>query len=41
MSLILNSSIQQLIVHVYSKFQGSSFNNSWENSDTNFWYKHA
>ena len=31
---ILNSTIQQLIVHVYTKFQDSSYNSSSENCDT-------
>ena len=34
MSSILNPTIQQLIVHVYTKFQDSSDKNSWENCDT-------
>ena len=35
-SPIHNPTIQQLIVHVYTKFQHTSFKNSWENSNTNF-----
>ena len=35
-SLILNPTIQQVIVHAYTKFQDSSYSSSWENSDTNF-----
>ena len=31
---ILNPTIQQLIVHVYTKFQDSSYNSSSENCDT-------
>ena len=34
--MILNTIIQQLIVHVYIKFQHSSFKITWENSNTNF-----
>ena len=30
-SPILNPTIQQLIFHLYTKFQDSSFNSSWEN----------
>ena len=33
-SPILNLTIQQLIVHVYTMFQDSSYNSSWENCDT-------
>ena len=35
-SSILNPTIQQLIVHEYTKFQHSSFKSSWENSNTKF-----
>ena len=35
-SPILNPIIQQRIVHVYTKFQHSSFKSFWENSNTNF-----
>ena len=35
-SPILNPTIQQVIVYVYTKFQHSNFRSSWENSDTNF-----
>ena len=33
-SLILDPTIHQLIVHVYTKFQDSSYNSSWDNCDT-------
>ena len=33
MSLILDPTIQQLIAHVFTKFQNSSFTNSWKNCD--------
>ena len=33
---ILHPSIHQLIVHVYTKFQHSSFKSSWENSNRIF-----
>ena len=34
MSLILNITIQQLIVYMYTKFQDSSFCSSWGKCDT-------
>ena len=34
----LNPITLQLIVHVYTKFQHSSFKNSWDNSNTNFYF---
>ena len=36
MSLILNSTIQQLIVNSHTNFKDSSFNSAWENCGTNF-----
>ena len=34
MALIFDPTMQQCIIHMYTKFHDFSFNSSWENRDT-------
>ena len=41
MALIFDPTIQQCIVHMFTKFNDFSFNSSWENSDKKIWQRYG